>query len=162
MAKAIVSGVTLGGTTYVAGQETALEALLTAAQVAHLLAAGAITGDWTPGDTTSNNTHKKISAASTNATLVKAGAGKIFALVCSNTNAAARYLKLYDKLTAATIGTDVPVWTLMIPPGAGLALSIPDGLPFELGVGYGLTTGVADNDTGAVAAAEMIVNLRFE
>jgi hypothetical protein len=47
-AKAIITGVTVGATTYVPGDETALEAVLTQAQVTYLLAAGAITGDWTP------------------------------------------------------------------------------------------------------------------
>lgn len=48
MAKAIVKGVRFNETTYVAGDETALEALLTQTQVDYLIAQGAITGDWTP------------------------------------------------------------------------------------------------------------------
>lgn len=48
MAKAIVRGVRLNDTTYLPGDETALEALLTQPQVDYLTTAGAITGDWTP------------------------------------------------------------------------------------------------------------------
>lgn len=64
MAKAIISGVTIGATTYVPGQETALEAVITQAQVTYLLAAGVITGDWTPGATAT--TVSKVVAPTTN------------------------------------------------------------------------------------------------
>lgn len=108
---------------------------------------------------------KTISAASTNSTNVKASAGQLYELFVSNINAAVRYLKLYDKATAPTVGTDTPIWTLAIPgntAGAGFAKTIPNGLAFANGIGFGLTTGVADNDTGAVAANEIVVNLGYK
>jgi hypothetical protein len=108
---------------------------------------------------------KTISAASTNATNVKNSAGQVYAVQVFNTNAAARYLKLYDKATAPTVGTDTPVKTLTIPgntAGAGLVLNWDKGLVFSSGIGFGLTTGIADNDTGAVAANEIAVNLDYK
>lgn len=105
---------------------------------------------------------KVISAASTNATSVKGSAGQVYTILVTNTNAAVRYLKLYDKATAPTVGTDVPKWTIPIPgntAGAGVAIDISNGLAFAVGIGLALTTGVADADTGAVAANEIVVNL---
>jgi hypothetical protein len=39
---------------------------------------------------------------------VKASAGQVYSLFVSNINAAVRYLKLYNKASAPTVGTDVP------------------------------------------------------
>ena len=100
-------------------------------------------------------------AASTNATSVKATAGDVFKMVGVNTNAAARYLKLYNKASAPTVGTDTPIATLYLPP------STVDGGRFEynfgaqphyfsLGIAYALTTAAADADTGALTAGDVI------
>lgn len=100
-------------------------------------------------------------AASTNATNVKNAAGNVFKIVGTNTNAAARYLKLYNKATAPTVGTDTPVWTFYLPPstvnGGQFELnfgSMP--LYFAAGIGYGLTTAAADADTGALTAGDVV------
>lgn len=107
---------------------------------------------------------KFISAASTNATSVKASAGVVFAIIAQNLNASVRYLKLYNKASAPTVGTDTPVFTMPIPAsatGAGFTWSIPPGIDFSTGIAFALTTGSADNDTGAVAASEIFVALAY-
>lgn len=113
-----------------------------------------VRGGLTPG--------KLISAVSTNATNVKGSAGVLGFLTVSNINAAARYLKVYDKATAPTVGTDVPKFTFLIPgntAGAGTNIPLPErGIAFASGIGLALTTGVGDTDTGAVAANEIVVN----
>ena len=102
-----------------------------------------------------------VSAATTNATVAKASRGRLFGWYASNVNAAARYLKIYDKATAPTVGTDVPVLTIMLPIGGNAAHDLGEGIVFSTGIGFALTTGVADNDTGAISAAESTVNLFF-
>lgn len=102
-----------------------------------------------------------LSAASTNATSLKASAGSIFWLYATNTNAAARFLKLYNKASAPTVGTDTPIHTFLIPgnaAGAGFSLPVDAGIDFSTGIAYAVTTGYADADTGAVAAGEVILN----
>lgn len=101
-----------------------------------------------------------LSAASTNATSLKASAGTIYLIYAVNLNAAVRYLKLYNKATSPTVGTDTPVATLPIPAsatGAGFVLPIGPGADFSTGIAYATTTGIADSDTGAVAANEIIL-----
>lgn len=109
---------------------------------------------------------KLISAASTNATVVKGtSGGQIYTLAAINLNAAVRYLKLYNKATSPTVGTDTPVMTIPIPgntAGAGLVMSFGPGLEFGTGIGIALTTGAGDSDTGAVAANEIIVNIAYK
>lgn len=101
---------------------------------------------------------KVLSAASTNATNLKGSAGNVFSIALVNTNAAVRYIHLYNKATAPTVGTDVPVATFGIPgnaAGAGISIPADIGAAFTTGIGYSLTTGASDTDTGAVALNEI-------
>jgi hypothetical protein len=117
-----------------------------------------------PTTTGGLSTTKLLSAASTNATSVKNSAGQLYNVQAYNLNAAARYLKLYNKASAPTVGTDTPVNVWLIPGGssAGLVFEIANGLPCALGIAIALTTGIADSDTGAVAASEVLVNLQYK
>ena len=108
--------------------------------------------------------HKTTSAASTNATAVKGSAGQVYSVQCFNVNAAVRYLKLYNKATAPTVGTDTPVKTLAIPgntAGAGFVIGWPQGLAFGTGIGFALTTEATDAGTTGVALNEITVNLDY-
>lgn len=103
-----------------------------------------------------------LSAATTNATSAKGSAGQVFGWYLYNANAAVRFFKLYNKATAPTVGTDVPVLTIPIPPGSGANVEYSHGIAFATGIAYAITTGVADADTGAVAANEIVVNLLYK
>jgi len=105
----------------------------------------------------SNASSRIVSAAnSTNSTLAKGSAGNVHMLTGYNSNAALRYLKLYNKATAPTVGTDTPVFTFALPPTAAFAFDFAGGHYFATGIGYGLTTGSADADTGAVTAGDIL------
>lgn len=110
-------------------------------------------GEGTPG--------KLVSAATTNATLVKAGPTTIQSLTASNVNAAARYLKIYDLSVAPTVGTSIPVHTFIIPGNtAGAGSNVPLGKDIALtrGFAFALTTEATDAGTTAVAASEIVIN----
>lgn len=104
---------------------------------------------------------RTISAATTNATSVKASAGQLFGWSVNNTNAAVRYLKLYNKASAPTVGTDTPLLTISIPAGGKAEFQTPIGIAFGTGLAFALTTGVADSDTAAVSANEHVVHLFY-
>jgi hypothetical protein len=79
-----------------------------------------------------------------------------------------RYLKFYDATVATVVvGTTTPVLTIPIPTqaasanGAGLVISIPNGIAFATAITVAATTGVADADTGAPGANEVIVNIGY-
>lgn len=106
-----------------------------------------------------------VSAASTNATSLKASAGQVYSVTASNVNAAIRYLKFYNKASAPTVGTDTPVYVFPLPgntAGAGVTHSVPVGLEFPTGIAWALTTGATVADTGAVAASEIIVSIGYK
>lgn len=102
------------------------------------------------------------SAATTNATSVKGAPGKVYTIMASNVNAAARFLKIYDKASAPTVGTDRPIITLPIPATGSVSHSLLDGIAFANGIAIALTTGAADTDTAAVAANEIKVVLSYK
>jgi hypothetical protein len=106
--------------------------------------------------------YKLNSAASTNATSVSATANTLlYGYYISNTNSSVRYVKFYNKASAPTVGTDTPVLVLAIPGSGAANVSFPAGVNFTTGLAFATTTGAADNDTGAVAANEVIVNLVY-
>ena len=113
---------------------------------------GVAQDNWTP--------FRLVSASGTNATNVKSAPGAVGFIWAVNLNAAVRFLKLYNKASAPTVGTDTPIATLPIPAsatGAGFSLAIPNGVAFTTGISYAVTTGYADADTGAVAVGEIFV-----
>jgi hypothetical protein len=108
--------------------------------------------------------YKLISLATTNANIVKASGGNLYSIVAIGLTSTVTYLKLYNKATAPTVGTDVPLMTIPIPAntqGAGIAIPFSIGVNFPLGIGIAITSGSADNDTGAVGAGDVIVNLTY-
>ena len=110
--------------------------------------------------------HKLISAAGTNATLVKSGGGRLYGGSLANTSASWRYFKIFNKTAAAPIiGTDVPVATIGLPPGQTIPLA--DNLACDIGYylstgqGYVITGAAADGDSTAIGAGEVIVLLLY-
>lgn len=95
------------------------------------------------------------SANSTNATSAKATAGDLCNVNGYNSSATVTYLKFYNKATAPTVGTDVPVLTIPLPPLLAFSYSL-DSFYFSTGIAYGLTTDAADAGTTAVAAGAIL------
>lgn len=99
---------------------------------------------------------KFLSGASTNSNLVIAGNVLLKTAVAGNSTATAYFLKLYNKATAPTCGTDVPKWTIPLPANQTTPIDAGSGLMFPLGLGFCLTAAIADNDTGSAAAGVAI------
>lgn len=96
-------------------------------------------------------------AASTNATSVKASAGNIFGLCVVNNSSAVKFLKLYNKASAPTVGTDVPVVVFGIAANGGqVSIDHTWNIPrFSTGIAYAITGAVGDTDTTTVAANDV-------
>ena len=105
---------------------------------------------------------KRISTADTNAAVIKSSAGRIYSIFASNNSSSWRYLKIYSKATAPTVGTDVPVAVFGIPAGASIAPNYADlGLYIATGMAMSITAGVADSDATAIAANEVAVTITY-
>jgi len=105
-----------------------------------------------------------LSAATNNSTLVLGRSAIVKMIYAQNTNTTSTaYLKFYNKATAPTCGTDVPVMTVPLPSGATVGgppaqPDISDGILFPLGVGFCITANFADNDNTATVTG-IIVNV---
>lgn len=106
--------------------------------------------------------HKRISTADTNAVSLKASAGQIYAIHIYNTHATdKRFLKLYNKASAPTVGTDTPTKTICLGPGQDFTFFWDVGLPFATGIAYAITSWLTDADTGAIGANEVVLNIDY-
>jgi hypothetical protein len=94
-------------------------------------------------------------AATTNATSLKASGGNLINIDLFNVAAYAVFVKFYNKASAPTVGTDIPVWTLPLPAGSGYGRSFPAGKSFSAGIAYAITKLQADTDTTVVVAHDV-------
>ena len=101
---------------------------------------------------------KTLSAASTNATNIKASAGTLCKMVAVNTAATIYYLKLYNTAGAPTCNSDTVVGTFPVPPSnGGIAIPLgPFGEAYSTGIGFCLTGALADNDNTSAATGVAI------
>jgi hypothetical protein len=99
------------------------------------------------------------SAATTNATSTKTTAGSLFEITASNMSAAVKYVKLYNKASAPTVGTDVPVLTIPVPANGVVSYEFgANGKRFTTGIAFAITGAQAIADTTAVAAGDVQVH----
>lgn len=104
---------------------------------------------------------KVLSAATTNATVVKAGPGRIYSVQVSNSSNAYRYIKFYNLAVAPTVGTSTVLSIVGIPPGGRASLNSPQGLYCSVGIAYSIVAGAADNDATAVGATEIVGSITY-
>ena len=94
------------------------------------------------------NYQKFISGAGLNATAVKGSPAKLTILNIVNGAATLRYFKIYNKASAPTVGTDIPLITITLPNGSS-SFTLPAfiGIDFSVGLSFACTLGVGDDDT---------------
>lgn len=98
---------------------------------------------------------------------IKSSAGQVYWIHAINLAATKRYLKFYNATAAnVTVGTTTPVLTFVIPTqgdtnGTGFVLQVPMGIAFDTAISAAATTGLADNDTGAPSANDVVVNIGY-
>lgn len=94
---------------------------------------------------------------------VKASAGNVFGYYFHNKAATTMWLKFYNATTAnVTVGTTTPVMTLGLPAGASGNVGLPYPVSFDTAITVAVTTGIADNDTGAPAANDVSINIFYK
>jgi hypothetical protein len=98
--------------------------------------------------------------------VVKNSPGQVYSMWCANLATSTRFIKFYDA-TSGTLGTGTPVLTIPLPGNssddiAGIFNAGGHGIAFATGICVGAGTGVADNDTGAPGANEVIVNIFYK
>jgi len=105
------------------------------------------------------NVHRTIDLDQTGQ-LIKAGAGTVYGYYLSNVATVARFVRFYDKVTAP-LSSDTPVMTIVLPASSAANVYWGPGVKFTAGIGARATTAVADADTGAPAANDIVANILY-
>jgi hypothetical protein len=98
---------------------------------------------------------------------VKATAGQVYGVWVTNLATTTRFVKFYNATAAnVVVGTTTPVITLAIPGNTsddvtGL-FSSTMGIAFDTAITVAATTGIADADTGAPAANDVLINVFYK
>lgn len=107
-----------------------------------------------------------LSSAAVISASVKGSAGQVYDIECFNNGANEVFIRLYNQAGAPAGGDNANiVWRGMIPgnaAGAGFAVVLPKGRAFSTGIGVRVTGAVADTDTTALAANEVMVNIGYK
>lgn len=121
--------------------------------------AHAAAGGWTP--------YKNLDCDETEDD-IKTSAGKLGWIHVINRSTGVRYIKFYNATAAnVTVGTTTPVLSFPVPTmadtnGAGFCVNFGDaGTQFDTAISVAATTGVADNDTGAPGANDVVLNAGY-
>lgn len=117
----------------------------------------------TPQTTGGYSTSSFISTGAVQATNAKSSAGQIYRVNFTNINATPVYVRLYNK-ASAPLTSDTPIWRITVPgntAGAGIVETFPAGLACSLGVGYRVTSGIADNDATVLVASTVLGNIAY-
>jgi hypothetical protein len=97
---------------------------------------------------------------------IKGSAGTLYSCEVANDTAATKeYLKIYDNTAAGTtVGTTTPVITIPLSAATQKTITFGGtiGIAFATGITAAVTTGIADNDTGAPAANAVVVNCAYK
>lgn len=98
---------------------------------------------------------------------VKASGGQVYGYYFANLSGALRYLKFYNSTAASTtVGTTTPVLTLPLPYSSSNAacghVSFPVPVAFSTAISVAVTTGLADADTGAPGANDVVLNVFYK
>lgn len=104
-------------------------------------------------------------AATTNGALIITGTSNVSSFYATNEGASVAYVKLYNKATAPTVGTDVPEMIIPVPAAVSGVPGVANpnigfhGFRFALGLGIAVTRNAVYTDTTAIGATEVKVKL---
>jgi hypothetical protein len=115
----------------------------------------------TPQTSGGLSTFHLVSAASTNATSVKAGAGQLYGWFIRNTSATDGKVAFHNTAGTPTAGASV-FFSLNIPAGGAANVFGDVGIPFSTGIGITTVTDAADAGTTAVALSALDINLFYK
>jgi hypothetical protein len=115
----------------------------------------------TPSANGGCSTFTLVSAATTNATNIKAGAGNVYGWYIYNSNAAARKIAFHNTAGTPTAGASV-AFSIVIPPTSAANVFSENGIQFSTGIAITTVTGLAANDNAAVALNDLVIAIFYK
>lgn len=106
--------------------------------------------------------YRRTSTADANVAVVKAGPGRVYGYVFANTSATPRFVKLFNKATAPSLGVDPPVRIIMVPANGIAAYHVGPGLGgFTAGIAIAITNDSADGSGSVIGAGEILAQIDY-
>jgi hypothetical protein len=99
--------------------------------------------------------HAVISAATTSLDFINKFFGSVYGINLHNKASAPAYLRIFDK-ASAPVDADIPLVTLTIPAVGSLAMELPIGLRFKLGLGFNITAAATNGNATAIVAEDVV------
>jgi hypothetical protein len=119
-------------------------------------------GTWTTTGTPANSTlYSVVTTASTNAAVARTVGANLYELSVSNPTTSVAYLKIYNKASAPTVGTDVPLLTIPVPATSFQEIQFAAvGKRFSAGIAVAVTANAVATDT-TVTVAGLQISLSY-
>lgn len=105
--------------------------------------------------------YKVLSAASTNAVLIKSTAARVYGYQLANTSTSWRYVKFFNLTTAPVPGTSTVFYTIPLAPSTNTDLYMVIPTSHGTGLGIAITAGSADNDTAVIGANDVVGTIYY-
>lgn len=102
-----------------------------------------------------------VSGATTGATSIKGGPGKVTGWYIYNNNGSPRKVAFHNTAGTPTAGAAV-YFSIVIPSLSGANCSFPAGINFSTGIAITTTAGLPDNDATAVATNDLHINIFYK
>jgi hypothetical protein len=121
-----------------------------------------VSGSLTSAGTTTatpatGSSYNVVTAATTNGANIKTTAANLYEVTISNVTATAAFVKFYNKASAPTVGTDVPVLTISAPANTTVAVPLGTlGKRFVTGLGIAVTANAVATDSTATVVGIQI------
>jgi hypothetical protein len=106
-------------------------------------------------------TFNLVSASGTNLSTVKSTGGQLLGYQLYNNSSSAKFVKLYDKGSSPTVGSDTPKITIGVPANGSAPNNMPQSIPFLSGIYLAITNTIPDNSTVAVQLNEVSVSINY-
>ncbi len=106
------------------------------------------------------NTYRSLDVQPTGV-VIKSSPGEVGGWFICNQAVATRFIKLYDKATAPGSG-DTPKLTIAVPASSAANILSESGIDFTTGIGIRATQNVADNDTVAPTANDVVLCIFYK
>lgn len=123
---------------------------------------GNIAGSGGGGSEMPSQPYHKISASGTNAAVILNAPGTVTGWKIYNNAEYPVYVKLFNKATAPTLGTDTPQQTIGIDAGLGEVNPPGPGVSFTTGIAIAITKEIADDDATPVLADDCSVDIFYQ
>jgi hypothetical protein len=103
-----------------------------------------------------------VAAAGTNAQFIKASAGQVYGWNIYNHTTYPVFVKLYNKASAPTVGTDVPVRSIRVAAGGFSDVVKVTGITFATGIAVAIVGDIADLGNSPVAANDCVLDVDYK